>query len=420
MIKRITLLFILLSFLFGALFAEGENLTVKVAVIGPGDALYFWWGHIALVIEDSVTGRSRFFDYGVFSFNKENFYVNFAFGRLIYSTAVSSSDASIAGYTHANRDVVIYTLDLPPETRIKVRDFAETNVLPENSDYLYHHFRDNCSTKIRDIIDLATDGLFQERYAAAPGRFTYREHVRRHTWFSPAADWILNFWMGQVIDTPITVWDEMFLPAEVGKRIEEFTYPGANGDSRKLVSNVQTIYRAEGRHAVLDTPRKQWPRELAFSLVLSVILGFFFFLRAKEKRIGLIMSGISMSLAGLVFGFAGLLLYFMNIFTGHDYTYQNANMLFCSPLLLAAVPLGLCYAKTKDLRKRLRYEALLRLLWLLSVIGIFISMLIKLLPWFYQKNLTDQMLMLPIALVFAFQPAGLREAIDKFLLRKNA
>ena len=415
MIKKITLVVALMLLMYSsALFAQGENLTVKIAVIGPGDEVYFWWGHIALIIEDSVTGRSRFYDYGIFSFDNENFYYNFAFGRLLYSSGVSPTENNIIISIHRNRSIVLYTLDLPPETRIIIRDFVENNVLPENRDYYYHHFRDNCSTRIRDIIDLATDGQFKEQYGKTPGRFTLREQVRRHTWFSPVVDWILNFWMGQVIDVPITEWDDMFLPSEVGARIDEFFYTDLNGVRRKLVSDTQTIYKPENRPAVLDTPRKQWPRQLFFSLALSAIFGLFFFLCIKKIRAGRILAGISMSLFGLVFGIAGVTLYFLVLFTNHDYTWQNSNMIFCTPLLLASVPPGICYAFTEKTDKLIIYDALLRLIWFLTALGILVSMVIKLFPQFYQQNLTDQMLMLPIALVFAFQPAGLSEVIKKF------
>jgi hypothetical protein len=146
--------------------------------------------------------------------------------------------------------------------------------------------------------------------------------------------------------------------------------------------------------------------------VLSAIFGFFFFLQKKNYRAGKILAGISMSLAGLVFGFAGLLLYFMNLFTNHDYTFQNYNMLFAAPLILAAVPFGICYAFTKNTGKQIFYDTLLRFIWLLTALGIFVSMAIKLLPAFYQQNLTDQMLMLPFALLFVLQPAGLPEVLD--------
>jgi hypothetical protein len=420
MAKKIVFIIILTMVCGNALFAQGENLTLKVAVMGPGDQLYFWWGHIALVIEDADTGSSRFFDYGLFSFDNDNFFFNFAFGRLLYSCGVSPTQRNINAYIDKNRDITIYTLDVPPEFRLKVKEFAQTNVLPENRDYYYHHFRDNCSTRIRDIVDIATNGQFFEQYGQAPGRFTLRQHVRRHTWFSPAADWFLNFLMGQVIDNPITVWDDMFLPSEVGKRIEEFWYTDNNGISRKLVASIEVLNRAEGRHRVLDVPRKQWPYELAFSLLLSAIFGFFFFLQARKIHAGRILAGVSMSVTSLFFGIAGLLLYFMNLLTNHDYTYQNANMLFYSPVLLAGVPFGIGYAFTKDTGKLFIYGALSRILWLLTALGIFLSMAIKLLPAFYQQNLTDQMLMLPISLLFALQPVGLREALEKVFKRKNA
>jgi hypothetical protein len=391
----------------------GENLTIKIAVIGPGDELYFWWGHIGLVIDDARTGQSRFYDYGLFSFDNDNFFVNFTFGRLWYSCGVTLSIFNIGDYIKNNRDVILYTLDLPPEKKEMIYQKAQWDILPENRDYLYHHFRYNCATPIIDIIDMATDGQFKEQFGSEPGRYTLRQHVRRHTWFSPFIDWVLNFWMGQDIDTVTTVWDEMFLPSEVGRRISEFKYTASDGISRPLVSAKDEVYRSHGRPPVLEIPRKQWPRELGFSLILSFVLACLFWLQAKFPRFGRVAIGICHSLFGLIFGVAGLLLFFLSIFTSHDYTYHNANLLFCNPLLLAAIPLGIGYAIKSSYDRRFRYELMLRLLWLLVVLGIFISMLIKLLPWFWQQNLVDQMLMLPIALVLSLEPVGLKRIIQR-------
>jgi hypothetical protein len=361
----------------------GDDLTIKIAVMGPGNELYFWWGHIGLVIDNARTGESRFYDYGLFSFENDNFFMNFAFGRLWYSSGVSWSARNIAGYIRTGRDVVIYTLDLPPDKREIVRQYAERSVLPENRDYLYHHFRHNCTNPILEVIDLATDGQFKKRYAAEPGRYTLRQHVRRHTWFSPFFDWILNFWMGQDIDTPITVWDELFLPGEIGRCISEFAYIDSSGESHPLVTDVEVIYLAEDRPAILDIPRRQWPRELAFSLCVALILGFLFYVQSKSTARGQVALGVTHSLLGLFFGGAGLVLFFLSFFTNHDYTYHNANLLFANPLLLIAVPLGIRKKKSKNYDSRLRAEFMLRLLWLLVTLGIFLSMLIKLSPRFW-------------------------------------
>jgi hypothetical protein len=396
---------------------RGDNLTIKIAVMGPGDELYFWWGHIALVIDDASSSQSRFYDYGVFTFGAENFFVNFAFGRLYYSSAVSAASGNYTLYQHFNRDITLYTLDIPPYKREQIREYAENSVLPENRLYLYHHFKKNCTGPILEVLNMATDGQFEEHYSAEPGRFTLRQHVRRHTWFSPAVDWVLNFWMGQDIDTPITILQEMFVPSEIAKRICEFTYTDSHGVSRPLVSNVEEIWRSQGRHPVLDTPRRQWPGTLAFSLFLAAALGFLFYVQQKRPALGQVALGIFHSLSGIVFGGAGLVLFFLSLFTDHDYTYHNANLLFCNPLFLAAIPLGICYAKSKNYYKRLPVEFALRLLWLLCALGIFASMLIKLLPQFWQQNLVDQTLMLPIALVLSLEPVGLKRMLRRLFWR---
>jgi protein-S-isoprenylcysteine O-methyltransferase Ste14 len=261
------------------------------------------------------------------------------------------------------------------------------------------------------------DGQFREAYGEAPGRFTLRQHVRRHTWFSPLADWLLNFWMGQDIDTPITVWQEMFLPAEVGNRIADFWYTDDSGASRKLVTDREIVYRAQGRPPVLDAPRRQWPAELAVGLAAAVLLALVLFLQEKRPLPGQIILGVGHSLLGLFFGIAGLLLFFMALFTNHDYTFHNSNLLFANPLLLAAIPLGIRYAKSNNEQERIIPEFLLKVLWLLVLLGLFLSMLIKLFPGFYQQNLVDQMLFLPIALILCLEPWGIRRILERIFWR---
>jgi hypothetical protein len=224
--------------------------------------------------------------------------------------------------------------------------------------------------------------------------------------------------MGQDIDLPITVWEEMFLPAEVGKRINEFSWTGQDGVTRQLVSGSEIIFKAEGRPPVLDVPRKQWPRELFLSIILSLIVCVCYFMQSKY-RAGQVLLGICHSVFGLFFGISGTLLYFMSFFTDHDYCWHNANVLYATPLLLAAIPFGIRYAKSRNAGERLIPETALRLLWLLVALGIFVSMLIKLSSRFWQQNLVDQMLMLPLALVLSLEPFGLKRILLQIFKRRQ-
>ncbi|MDR3337747.1 MAG: DUF4105 domain-containing protein [Treponema sp.] len=392
---------------------RGDYLTVKVAVMGPGDELYFWWGHIALVIDDAVTGESRFFDYGIFSFEADHFFSNFALGRLRYSCGVSPAERSYRAYRNTNRDITLYTLDLPPQVREEVRRFAETNVLPENKYYWYHHFKDNCSTRIRDIIDLATAGQFKAVLGSAPARYTLRQEVMRHTWFNPFFDWFFSFLMGQDIDVPITVWEEMFLPQAVGDRILDFTYTDAGGNERNLVTKVEALNRAVNRPVVLDVPRRQWPRELVLGLAVSVLIAMLMLLKRGSPVASRISLGVVQSLLGLFFGVAGSVLCFMSFFTNHDYTYHNINVIYVNPLLLAAVPLGILYARGKGGAGRFSHVWFLRALWTYVFLAGVLSLLIRILPNFYQQNQVTLALMLPFAFSLSFFP----ERIKTFSIR---
>jgi hypothetical protein len=382
----------------------GASLVLKLAVIGPGDELYFWWGHIGLIVEDAVAKDARFYDWGIFSFENENFFANFAFGRLLYSCGSSSLNRNINYYIENNRDITLYTLDLPADKKEEVRSFAEWNVWPENRDYYYHHFRDNCSTRIRDILDMATSGAFKARYGDAPGRYTLRQHVRRHTWFNPFFDWVLNFWMGRSIDRPITVWDEMFLPAEVGARVLDFSYTGDDGVERRLVSRVEQVNTAAGRPPVLEVPRKQWPRELVLGCVIAVFMAVLLFFKGRENRTADTIWAAGQGVLGLFLGAAGLILFFMAFFTNHDYTYGNINLVYINPLLMAAAPLGGLYLASSWPQEKRKWGLAIKILWSYVLVSGFVVMALRLVPPLYQMNLVTLALVMPGAAVLSLLP----------------
>jgi hypothetical protein len=305
-------------------------------------------------------------------------------------------------------------------------------VLPENKYYWYHHFKDNCSTRIRDIIDLATGGQFKVAFGNAAGRYTLRQHVRRHTWFSPFFDWLLNFLMGQGIDTPITVWDEMFLPQEVGNRILDFTYTDPDGVERKLVTKVEELNRAVKRPAVLDVPRQQWPRELVLGLALSALIAFLVLLKRRKPAVSRVSLGLLQSFLGFFFGIAGSVLLFMTFFTNHDYTYHNINIIYVNPLLFAALPLGILYARgsgavgragdsvvgTAD-GDRFSPARLLRVLWTYVFLGGVFTLLLRALPGIYQQNQVTLAMVLPFAFTLSVFPPLIKKVFTSSSSRRR-
>jgi hypothetical protein len=342
--------------------ARGESLRVKVVIVGPGDPLYLWWGHCGLIIEDSAYGSSTFYDWGQFSFESGNFYRDFAFGLLVYACGSTDTLWQLRNFQAENRDIRTLTLDLPPETRDAIRLFCEFNNKPENRAYLYHFFKDNCATRVRDIIDAALGGALYEAASGAES-LTVRQNIRRYMYFNPFFDWFLNFLMGPGIDTRGNLWEQMFLPMEVGTILSDFVYTDADGSQRALVLSNDLLFSSSGRPPVLDFPPWDHWIELLVSVLVSVLVFFSAWKGLELPRLGL------QFLLGLFFGVAGSLLFFMSLFTDHDYTWGNLNLLFVNPLWFALIPLTILHKKKAAQYATGIFWALITLLLLSALIA---------------------------------------------------
>jgi len=136
--------------------SKAENLRIKLVTFGPGDDIPSWWGHGGIIVEDIEHKISRIYNFGLYSFDN-TMLLRFVMGRLIFSVGDFSAPGYLKYYEKMNRDVRIQTLNLSPKSRLDMAEALAINTLPENKDYLYDHYRDNCSTRLRDVIDDAVD-----------------------------------------------------------------------------------------------------------------------------------------------------------------------------------------------------------------------------------------------------------------------
>jgi hypothetical protein len=397
-----------------------DYLLFKIAVYGPSDEIFIWWGHAALIVENIRWNFSRVFDWGIFTYPSDSFLKDFLREEVRYES--TAGFLYMGEYIEEDRDITVYTLNLDRNAKKIILDYAENDVLPDNCFYDYHEFRDNCSTRIRDIIDMGTEGQFKAVLDAKPGRFSIRQHIRRYTWNRPFSDWFLGFLVGQNYDEKITPWDEMFLPVEVARNIVDFTYTDNSGVERQLVSSVEIINSSKKRQPILNEPLTTWPLAFAAGLIVAALLYSVKVLGRKFPRSGRILLGASQSLLGLFLGGSGCVLVF-GFLMNNDYIQQNANILFVNPLLLILAPLGILYATVNQKSEvcRLFIERWLHILWTYVFIAGGITVLMRMLPFFYQQNQSVQGLILPIAFVLSNFPEWIRAGFrqGRTVLRKN-
>ena len=316
--------------------AVADRLRISLTTMGRGDPLYVWFGHSGLVVTDSQNGRSVMYDYGIFSFD-DDFYRTFALGRLNYEVWATSEPARNDLAIEEDRTITKISLDLPASSKLELVNFLNYNVQPEHNTYLYHHYRENCSTRIRDLIDKAVGGEFKTWATSIEYDETLRQMVMRHTAVSPFVDWVLNFLQSGSIDKPITLWEAMFLPEVLEQALLEFHY----ADGRPIVNDSETIHTAtEGiRPPVLDTWRSMTIPGMLFGLSLGLLSLFFGRVMTESKfatirRTGLLFHGLINFLWTFATGLLSILLVFMMFASNHDVTYFNENILFVTPWLM--------------------------------------------------------------------------------------
>jgi hypothetical protein len=314
------------------------DLTIKLVTFGPGDDIFNYFGHNAMIVEDHAQHLARLYNFGMFHFGPDML-PNYMKGKLTFWVAETPVRATFQHYRDNNRSIRIQELNLTPERRKYVADELAKAVLPENRDYLYDHFFNNCSTRLRDLIDGAVSGQFKEALEHA-ARMTYRQHIRRYAERDPITDFGLVFWMNDFMERHIKQWDELFLPEELEHQVARVHYRNERGQSVALVETSYVVFESDRPVA------PEWPNHgYIGGSIVGCLIALIVFLTARWAYVSrnnwaLRLMGLWHVLFGFVLGLPGLLGALMWAFTEHTVTYRNENLFLSNPLTFALFPIG--------------------------------------------------------------------------------
>jgi hypothetical protein len=380
----------------------GEDLTISVLTFGPGDHPFFKFGHNAILVQSRNGEGGLVYNFGTFQFDSPGLIFKFLRGRFKYWLSVSSIEESFASYVADNRTIESQELDLTPPQRWALATALDKNARPENREYLYDYFRDNCSTRVRDAVDRAVDGRVRQA-GQSPATSTFRGDALRMT-----ADFFpeylgLDLGLGRPTDAPITSWDASFLPERMRDLLRTVSVPGESGE-KPLVKSERVLFAAR-RPAKPDRPPNWTLYFLVAGLALGGLLAGLGRLGQRQPvaRAGL---GLAGSLLGLVCGVLGLILLSLWLFTDHRAAYANANIFLLAPwsVMLAGYGIAAAWGRQAAIRKAF---------WLaVSAAGFAaLGLLAKVLPGYSQDNMPFVVFFLPTWLGLV---AGLR-----WLLRQS-
>jgi len=384
----------------------GDDLTVYALTFGPGDHPFFKFGHNAIWVQPK-NGQGLVYNFGTFAFDSPALIPKFLRGKFMYWLSVSDAEDTMQSYAAANRSILAQELDLTPVQRLKLWQSLSVNARPENREYLYDYFYDNCSTRVRDAIDRVVDGRVHAA-GQAPAQLTFRDHALRMTAdFWPEAVGI-DVALGRPADVPINRWAEAFLPERLAALLRTVRVPDGAGGETNLVKAEKVVFQD-----VRPAKPAQPPNWTPYFLLLGVVVGGALFAlgRLGKAAISRVLLGSAASLVGLGLGLIGLALASLWAFTNHKITHANANIVQLAPWSVALLVYGVGTARGR-LRaiRRARGVALSAAVFSLLGIGC------KVLPGLGQSNWPFIAFSLPI---WAGLWAGLRSLPARELARAS-
>ena len=321
----------------------GRNVTVSLLTMGNGEQVWELFGHAAILIRDNITGRDTVFNWGVFDSRQPNFILHFLKGLMIYQMGGQTMADLLYSYRYFNRSVTLQELDLTVPQRDTLLALIRSNAQPENLKYRYDYFRDNCSTRPRDILDRVLGGQLRST-ADSLTRKTYRSEALRLMQGDKLLVVGVDIGLGEPSDERLTTWTAMFLPKALHDVVGMVQLRDSSGATHPLVRSDRVLFQAT-RPPEAATP----PRLAAWLLLIGMfVAGLIIWLasRAARSRAARLALTTVTSLWCLIAGILGVVLTILWTATDHMFAHQNENLLVFNPLWLVLAVLVTIYFNT--------------------------------------------------------------------------
>ena len=342
-----------------------SHIDVYLHTFDVGNLIYTNFGHTALRVKDNRSGRDLIYNWGIFDFKDPlSFSLDYYRGNLIYKLGIYPSRRAMQHYRREGRRIWEDQLVLSDHQKGLLLEKLAWNSRPENRDYLYQYFFDNCSTRPRDFIDYALGGVLAEKTKGVDRGKSFRQMVRDGYTFNPWMDVILEIGMNSRIDRNMTRWESMFHPIELRNELFELRI---NGQS--IIGESHQIFDGKVLQPLSFDVFKFLLLILGVPVLLALAcLQYVALKKDKDKDYKSRLSSWALRITGfvgfiffLIGGIFGILIPLNWIFSGHQDLHHNANMILFFPfdIFLAPIFAKLCL-KGKSLEFGVRFGDLLR------------------------------------------------------------
>ncbi len=330
--------------------------------MGPGEDIDSYWGHSALRISEPKRGLDITYGYGTFDFSTPHFYEKFVFGRLLYCLSALQFEDFMSEYQSSGQEVYQQLLNFTNKEKYQLIMNLQNNYKPENRWYRYDFLYDNCSSRIRDIIEKSVDGKVEydssliNNQGPGKNKASFRDLLSKSLVNEPWAALGINTMLGIGSDKTAYTKDYMFLPCYL-MQIISGTRVKYSEKTVQLAGQPKLLLKGK---IPFEKPNRLFSPETFFILifVFTLLISYFDYrMKIYSRWFDIILYSVT--------GLIGLLFLIIWIGSLHKVMTYNINILWANPLnLIVAVFISLKYSLNKWLRYIIIIPGILFLLYI--------------------------------------------------------
>ncbi len=303
----------------------GDSLRVSLLTVAPGEQAFERFGHTGLRVTDLRTGQDVVFHYGVYDYTEPNFIWHFVEGKCNYRMGANYMRDFLTEHRRRRLDVTEQVLQLDSAQAKRLVDALVENYKPQNRNYRYNFFFDNCATRPFAMLNRCADIQYDTAWVRD---VTLRDMVHEKTGIGQWLDFGIALTVAGRADKQASFTEQMFLPDYLSRAIGH-----AEIDGRKLVGETRSYPMGDG--AVTDTgcglfrPMPIGCLVLAIGVLLTVLDHVN---RRDGQRHWPQKSAQTFDTVWLLAtGLAGCIVWLLNFFSEHPAVDHNLNCLWLLP-----------------------------------------------------------------------------------------
>jgi hypothetical protein len=343
--KRCLLFLFIAFFSWSAKAAQTDSVQVSLLTVMPRyTAIYTYFGHTALRVQDPVNHEDWVFNWGTFDFDAPNFIYRFVKGETDYFLSYTDYNRFLFAYAMANSTIIEQKLNLPSDGKAALLRLLSINMQPENLVYRYNFLFDNCTSRVRDLIESGTNN--QLSYKELENPVTFRDLIHSCTAPYPWATFGIDLLVGSGSDSLIHTRQTLFLPVNLMDALDESPFV--------LTSEVILTATPEA------VASHFWDSPMLVGWLVFIVCVICCIASIKNKITFRIYGAILFFIAGI----AGCIVLFVMLVSYHPCTTENWNILWLNPLYFIGFA-GCLFAR---LPRWIRWYHILNIVLLLGVL----------------------------------------------------